>query len=310
MNLFKQAMYSKKIRSKEDTPKNTNNRDIMCSQGITGVKAGSLSHGQKWRQHKYLYKEGDRYIYPEDVASEAKKNYNDAYSKSYAESYQKTQDTMKKVGEGVNKVKSSVNKEKARLRSINRGSHMGDEKIRTSVLSNRKQEAEALRTYANDRKFESDKYDRGEYFDRSKEASLSKKEFNKDRSEAKNRAVAMDNMAKKAEYDYQRGKKDKENYEKASKLERSVARTFGEYENKKNAKKQKKWRKEHAAELEAVRKKKEAENKRYEEYLEQKKELKDALINPEKQKALADQTVKRTQDTVERMRKKKKRTQQ
>ena len=84
MNLFKQAMYSKKIRSKEDAPKNTNNRDIMCSQGITGVKAGSLSHGQKWRQHKYLYKEGDRYIYPEDVQKKEGGN-----------------DTLKKVGDAI-----------------------------------------------------------------------------------------------------------------------------------------------------------------------------------------------------------------
>ena len=73
MNLYRQAMYAEKIQSKEDAPKNTNNRDVMCSQGITGVKAGSLAHGQKWRQHKYLYIDGNgNYVYPEDVARNAR----------------------------------------------------------------------------------------------------------------------------------------------------------------------------------------------------------------------------------------------
>lgn len=85
MNLYRQAMYAEKIRSKEDAPKNTNNRDVMCSQGITGVKAGSLAHGQKWRQHKYLYIDANgNYVYPEDVAAKGKKAVGDAADKAKA----------------------------------------------------------------------------------------------------------------------------------------------------------------------------------------------------------------------------------
>lgn len=34
----------------------------------------SLEHGVKWRQHKYIRKEGNRYIYPEDLAKGGKKS--------------------------------------------------------------------------------------------------------------------------------------------------------------------------------------------------------------------------------------------
>ena len=76
MNLFKQAMYADKIKSREDKPIETKNRDIMCSIGITGVKAGAMAHGQagqRWSKHKYLYIDSNgRYVYPEDAANNTK----------------------------------------------------------------------------------------------------------------------------------------------------------------------------------------------------------------------------------------------
>ena len=54
MNLFKQAMYRDKIQSREDY-KGTDMGRTMCERGITGVKAGSLAHTGKWKNHKYLY---------------------------------------------------------------------------------------------------------------------------------------------------------------------------------------------------------------------------------------------------------------
>ena len=73
MNLFQQAMYRDKIQSRQDKPIDNTNRDIMCSVGKTGVKAGSMSHGMKWKNHKYLYIDANgKYVYPEDVAKNAK----------------------------------------------------------------------------------------------------------------------------------------------------------------------------------------------------------------------------------------------
>lgn len=73
MNLFQQAMYRDKIQSRQDKPIDNTNRDIMCSIGKTGVKAGSMSHGMKWKNHKYLYIDANgKYVYPEDVAKNAK----------------------------------------------------------------------------------------------------------------------------------------------------------------------------------------------------------------------------------------------
>lgn len=42
---------------------NSHEREIYRSQ---------LEHGIEWKKHKYLYKDGDRYIYPEDIKNMAK----------------------------------------------------------------------------------------------------------------------------------------------------------------------------------------------------------------------------------------------
>lgn len=73
MNLFQQAMFRDKVISRNENYKAVDTGNIMCERGITGVKARSLAHGQKWRNHKYLYIDGNgNYVYPEDVAQKAK----------------------------------------------------------------------------------------------------------------------------------------------------------------------------------------------------------------------------------------------
>lgn len=93
MNLFRQAIYKDKIKSKEDQKPADMGR-TMCMYGVTGIKAGSLSHGQKWRRHKYLYiDENGNYVYPEDVANKGKKAVGDAANKGK----QVAEDTADKV---------------------------------------------------------------------------------------------------------------------------------------------------------------------------------------------------------------------
>ena len=78
MNLFKQAMYRDKIQSREDY-KGTDMGRTMCERGITGVKAGSLAHAGKWKNHKYLYIDANgNYVYPSDLVNNAKQKVSSA----------------------------------------------------------------------------------------------------------------------------------------------------------------------------------------------------------------------------------------
>lgn len=328
MNLFKQAMYSKKIRSKEDTPKNTNNRDIMCSQGITGVKAGSLAHGQKWRQHKYLYKEGDRYIYPEDVQKKESGN-----------------DTLKKVGDAI----LSTNK----LTKYPYAVYKAGQKIKPQTVS--AAEPEEKRTGIIHEKRQKAKEEEKRRIERNREvaASAAQEERKKmsapidaggySRSDAHERNLKRIKLKTKQKKNAEKYKPDEmskvgaqaklkkgvDNMRRNAAINEGLAAARKELEDRNNKRRdqrhsahQNAYYYDHTAgndfyENKAERRKKinqqrksahagyEAERKKFAGDLTSTEEL-----EIQKDRTKARKTLKRTQDTLERMRKKKKRTQQ
>lgn len=176
-----------------------------------------LSHtlGQRRAHHKYLYiDENGRYVYPEDVVGKAKN----------------------KLSEAGSKVSSGIKKEKAKLRSIDRGSgYVGtNNKINDlpgSVYSNKKDDAKIRRDYANRKQEEYRKWERHEYFDKT-----DPKRQEEETKTAKQIAVSSDAKARQAENRLAIANKDAENYQKANKVERMAAKAYGRYEGKKIAK--------------------------------------------------------------------------
>lgn len=204
----------------------------------------NLKHGLEWKKHKYLYKdENGNYVYPEDL----RKNL-DGNAKT-------------KVGQRLN---VAVNKKKAELRSIGRGENYG--MYPGSPITSLQSDKNSRRQYADLRNEESKKWERGEYFDKD-----DKEREDRDRKTAKNISVGAEAKARKAEADYNRAVKDRENYENASGFERDLGKALIKSEKKKAEKKDKKYKKEHAAELAGRAEKEKADDDRYKKYIAEKK---------------------------------------
>lgn len=215
----------------------------------------SLQHAER-RNHKYLYKIGDRYIYPEDVKNRTSGVLNNAKSK----------------------INESINKKKAKLRSIGRGEQYVDPNFnnmvnlnRGSLYDNKEQEANRRKDYADETRRESEKWERGEYFDHQPGSKVGENQ----RKAAKQKALRAEARYKLAKADRQRAWDDADNYEHANIIERASGKALIKSEAKRNKKNDEKWKEEHADKLAARKKREEAEDERYANSIRNKRALRD-----------------------------------
>ena len=212
---------------------NSHQRKIYSSQ---------IKHGLEWKKHKYLYKDANgNYVYPEDVknkAAGAVSNIKNGASKAI----NAKKDEMRLIGNAHNRPMSygALDREKTKW-----------------------DYAHATREWANDDRREADKYRNGEYFIRGNNSYDTKKQFASEKARAIGDAHASEERAKQANSEANRFMEGNIKRNAANPLKRMAADAFVKYEHKRNVKKNKKWKEEHADELAANRKKEEAADERH-----------------------------------------------
>ena len=206
------------------------------------IYSSQIKHGLEWKRHKYLYKDANgNYVYPEDVknkAAGAVSNIKNGASKAI----NAKKDEMRLIGNAHNRPMSygALDREKTKW-----------------------DYAHATREWANDDRREADKYRNGEYFIRGNNSYDTKKQFASEKARAIGDAHASEERAKQANSDAHRYMEGNIKRNAANPLKRMAADAFVKYEHKRNVKKDKKWKEEHADELAANRKKEEAADERH-----------------------------------------------
>ena len=223
----------------------------------------SLQHAER-RNHKYLYKIGDRYIYPEDVTGKAKSVGSNLLNK-----------TSSGISNLSNKASKAINAKKDEMRLIG---NAHNRPMSYGALDREKTKwdyAHATREWANDDRREADKYRNGEYFIRGNNSYDTKKQFASEKARAIGDAHASEERAKQANSDARRYMEGNIKRNAAGTVKKAAADAYVKYENKHNRKKDKKWKEEHADELAARKKREESEDERYADSIRKKWALRD-----------------------------------